>query len=93
MRSILFPLLLLVASAPSSAQRGDAEQRLDKLEVQAKALQQEIGRLRKELKARQPVRADRPAPRDKTDTVAASDHPAEAAYMAGYNLLGTAQAA
>jgi TolA-binding protein len=86
MRRILFPLLLLTSGTPSLAQRGDAEQRLDKLEAQAKALQQEIVRLRKDLKARQPPREGRVTPPDEADTVAASDDPAEAAYMTGYNL-------
>jgi TolA-binding protein len=86
MRRIVFPLFLLMTSAPSSAQRGGVEQRLDKLEAQAKALQQEIVRLRKDLKARQPAREGRVTPPDEADNVAASEDPAEAAYMAGYNL-------
>jgi TolA-binding protein len=86
MRRILFPLLLLISGVPSLAQRGDAEQRLDKLEAQARSLQQEIVRLRKDLKARPPAREGRVAPPDEADIVAASDDKAEAAYMVGYNL-------
>jgi TolA-binding protein len=79
MHRILLPLLLLIASAPSLAQNEDAERRLDRLEAQAKALQQEIARLRRDLKAK-------PSRSEDTAAATASDDPAEAAYMAGYEL-------
>ena len=84
MRSLLVPMLLLFSSTPAFAQSNDAERRLDKLEAQATALQQEIEQLRKELRA--PTRAARP-PQPNSSTVAATSvDPAEAAYMAGYGL-------
>jgi TolA-binding protein len=80
----LFPFLLLLIPAPSLAQTDDAERRLDKLEAQAKALQQEIERLRVDLKA--PSRARRAAQPDDGSGVATSGDAGEAAYMVGYNL-------
>lgn len=84
MYRFLFPLLLLISWTPASAQSADAERRLDKLEAQARALQQEIARLRSELRA--PTRAAQPPRQSSSDASAASADPAEAAYMAGYSL-------
>ena len=84
MGRVLFSLLLLIASAPLSAQPDDAERRLDKLEAQAKALQQEIERLRKDL--RKSARAPRSASPAGSGSAVAPLDAAEAAYMAGYRL-------
>lgn len=86
MYRVLLPLMMLSMSAPSvaQAQKDDAERRLEKLEAQAKALQQEVARLRKDMVA--PKQAARAAQRTDSDSAAASGDAAEAAYMAGYNL-------
>ena len=80
----LFPALLLITSAPSLAQPNDAERRLDKLESQAKALQEEIKRLRRDLRV--PPPAPRAALRDEANSAASPSDAAEAAYMVGYSL-------
>lgn len=84
MYRVLMPILMLSMSAPSFAQKDDSERRLERLEAQARTLQQEISRLRNDMIARKQIA--RAVPRTDKVGAAASGDAAEAAYLAGYNL-------